>query len=85
MPVDREKTLYHLTPRGWIVGSVESMWARQNLKVEPPADRVETWYQSSGRSKGQNTWRMVWSSPDVSAEDRKALHERFPHFQDDIP
>jgi hypothetical protein len=87
MAVDRVETLYHLTPRGWIDGGVDSMWKDLNRTAgEPPADRVETWkhkiYQSSAYSPEENSWFMVWSSPDVSAEDRKALHEKFPHSQD---
>ena len=81
MAVDRVNTLYHLTPRGWIAGSTDSMWG--NSTIEPPTDRVETWehdiYQSSGYSPEERSWDMVWSSPDVSTEDRNALHEKFPH------
>jgi hypothetical protein len=44
---------------------------------------VESWknqtYQSSAYSPEENSWFMVWASPDVSAEDRKGLHEKFPH------
>jgi hypothetical protein len=87
MAVDRVETLYHLTPRGWISGSVDSMWTNLNCTAEPPADRVETWkhkiYQSSGYSPEENSWFMVWSSPDVSEEERKALHEKFPHDVDE--
>jgi hypothetical protein len=85
--VDRVNTLYHLTPRGWITGSVDSMWQDLNRTVEVPEDRVETWehkvYQSSGYSPEGHTWRMVWSSPDVTPGDRKELHKKFPHDQDD--
>ncbi len=87
MAVDRIEWLYHLTPHGWVPGSVNSMWTDHNSTVDPPADRVETWrrklYQSSAYSPEENTWYMVWSSPDVRAEDRKALHKKFPHEYDD--
>jgi hypothetical protein len=80
--------LYHLTPQGWVVGNV-NMFADLNLTVEPPADSVETWeheiYQSSGSPSEEDSWHMVWSSPAVSADDRKALHEKFPHEQDRGP
>lgn len=33
MAVDRVKTLYHLTPRGWITVSTDSMW--RDSTVEP--------------------------------------------------
>lgn len=86
MAVDRIETLYHLTPRGWTEGSVDSMWTAHNRVVEPPADRVETWkhklYQRSSYSLEENSWFMIWSSPDASAEERKALHEKFPHALD---
>ena len=86
MAVDRIETLYHLTPHGWIDGSVDSMWKSHNRVVEPPADCVETWkhrlYQSSAYSPEENSWFMVWSSPDVNEKDRKALHEKFPHDLD---
>jgi hypothetical protein len=84
--VDRINSLYHLTPRGWVDGSVESMWTDTNHSVEPPADRVETWehklYQASGYSREENSWQMVWSDSTTSAEDRRSLHELFPHDQD---
>ncbi len=84
MAVDRVNKLYHLTPLGWIAGSTDSMWG--NSTIEPPPDRVKTWeyeiYQSSGYSPGERSWDMVWSSPNVSAEDRNALHEKFPHRLD---
>jgi hypothetical protein len=86
MAVDRIKTHYHLTPRGWIEGNVDSMWTADNRTVEPPADRVETWehklYQASGWSREENSWSMIWFSPEISAEERKALHKKFPHDLD---
>ena len=77
MAVDRIESLYHLTPRGWIQGSVGSMWTAHNKTVEPPTDRVETWEPPE-----ENSWFIVWSSPEVSEEDRKALHVKFPHHLD---
>jgi hypothetical protein len=81
MAVDRVETPYHLTPRGWINGSVDSMWKDLNRTADPPADRVETskhkTYQSSAYSPEENSWCLVWEFPDASAEDRKALHEGF--------
>jgi hypothetical protein len=86
MAVDRVETLYHLTHRGWIEGTVDSMWSDLNRTVEPPTDCVETWkhklYQSSGYSREENSWFMVWFNPDVSEEERKALHAKFPHPED---
>jgi hypothetical protein len=86
MAVDRINSLYHLTPRGWIDGSVDSMWTAHNCTVEPPADRVETWehelYQASAYSPEENSWHMVWFSPTATEEERKALHEKFPHHHD---
>jgi hypothetical protein len=82
MAVDRIETLYHLTHNGWVEGSVDSMWTAHNQIVEPPADRVETWkyriYQSSAYSPEERSWDMVWHSPEVSAEERKALHQKYP-------
>lgn len=82
MAVDRIQTLHHLTPRGWIEGSTDSMWTAHNRTVEPPSDRVETWkykvYQSSAYSPEQRTWSRVWVSPNVTEEETKALHSRYP-------
>jgi hypothetical protein len=87
MAVDRIETLWHLTPRGWVEGSTDSMWTTHNRTIEPPPDRVETWneklFQASPYSPEQNSWGRVWSSPDVSEEDRKALHVKFPHELDE--
>jgi hypothetical protein len=59
------------------------MWTAHNQSVEPPPDRVETWkhrlYQSSAYSPEENSWYMIWSSPDVTEAERKVLHERFIH------
>jgi hypothetical protein len=86
MTEDRVETLYHLTPRGWIRGSVDTMWEKSNTTVTPPTDRVETWehklYQRSIYSPEENSWTMIWSSPKASAEVRRKLHERFPHEYD---
>lgn len=86
MAVARINSLYHLTPRGWIDGSADSMWTAHNCTVEPPADRVETWehelYQASAYSPEENSWQMVWFSPTATEEERRALHEQFPHDRD---
>jgi hypothetical protein len=83
----RVETLYHLTLRGWVRGSVNSMWEKSNSTVNPPADCVETWehklYQRTIYQPEENSWSMVWSSPKVRAEDRKRLDEKFPHEYDD--
>jgi hypothetical protein len=59
------------------------MWTSFNRIVDPPADRVDTWkrkvYQSSAYSPEENSWYMIWFSPDVTTEERKALHDKFPH------
>lgn len=82
MAVDRVEALWHLTPNGWIAGSVNSMWTGLNRTVEPPADRVETWLhklsQASANSPELNIFYMTWFSPTVSVEERKVLHEKFP-------
>jgi len=80
---------YHLTPHGWVLGSVERVWPGSpdwppdhNCTGEPPEDRVETWkhelHQSAIDSPEDESWLMVWSSPNVSEEYRKLLHEKFP-------
>ena len=70
MAVDRVESLYHLTPNGWVDGSVDSMWG--NKTVDPPSDRVETWkhkiYQSSAYSPEERSWdEVAGSSPVVPA------------------
>jgi hypothetical protein len=84
--VDRIESLYHLTPRGWVEGNVDSMWSDLNTTSERPGDCVETWkhklYQASGYSREENSWFMVWFNPSVSEEERKALHLKFPHAED---
>jgi hypothetical protein len=83
--------IYHLTPGGWVLGSVERVWSEspeftdwptdQNCTGEPPEDRVETWkhefHQSAVDAPEEESWLMVWSSPDVSDEHRKLLHQKF--------
>jgi hypothetical protein len=84
--IDRIESIYHLTRNGWVDGSVDSMWTAQNTTVEPPADRVESWrhklYQSSGWSGEENSFVMIWHDPTVSAEEREALHVKYPHPED---
>lgn len=72
----------HLTPNGWITGN-EWVNGSQTKTVEPPRDRIETWVELHADSSGG--WappavssKLVWESPNVSAEDRAELNKTFP-------
>ena len=42
MTYDSYQVEYHLTPHGWITGTVTDSGEKENA-TEPPFDRVETW------------------------------------------
>jgi hypothetical protein len=85
MAVDRISWEHHLTPEGWVQGTHDSMFTRKN-EVAPPTNRVETWLekttQSSAYSPEVNRWYKIWTSPTSTEEERKLLHEKFPHELD---
>jgi hypothetical protein len=68
MATNRENSLCHLTPNGWIVGDA------------PPLDRVETWsccVEEAGRAKRYVEWTRIWTNPDVARSERDRLRKRF--------
>jgi len=72
----------HLTPNGWVMGS-EWVNGTPIKTVAPPPDRVETWKElhqdsSGGWAPPAISSKPVWQSPDVSAELRAELNEKFP-------
>ena len=71
MAYDSIRTNYHLTPRGWELGS-------------PPDDRLETWErsidQASPWSKEYISWTCEWVREDVPRADRDTLREKHRNF-----
>lgn len=82
MASDEHQIERHLTPNGWIAGN-EWVNGKQIKTVELPPDRVETWVEEISDSSGgwapSTTFsKLVWESPDVSAEVRAELKKRYP-------
>jgi len=61
------KTIYHLSPDGWVPG------------VEPP-DRVETWRRKVS-SDDRVTWRCDRVDLKISNAERDALRKQFHAFK----
>lgn len=82
MASDEHQIERHLTPHGWISGN-EWVNGRQIKTVDLPADRVETWVEeisdsSEGWAPATTFSKLIWESPDVSAEVRAELNEKYP-------
>jgi len=81
MAYDRYEVEYHLTPSGWVAGTVTD-FGNQEKVIEPPPDRVETWLyemeQSSGWSAESRHWRIIWTHPTMPLADRTVLRRSFP-------
>lgn len=81
MAVDRVEIEYHLTPRGWVTGSVDSMFHADNVTVEAPPDRVVTLthktYQSSGWSPETRSVKVTWRGDATDAQ-IAGLRAKFP-------
>lgn len=71
MSYDNDKTIYSLTPSGWIV-------------EEPHPDAVERWsrhvYQASGWSREHITWSCLWVNPDVPRPERDRIRNKYREF-----
>jgi hypothetical protein len=80
MAYDRYEVEHHLTPAGWVTGTVTDSGNQETI-VEPPTDRVETWLykmeQSSGWSRESRHWELAWKHPSMSLEERRALRASF--------
>ncbi len=66
---------WHLTPRGWVRGNW-SINKPLELKVPPPADRIETWVkiettQGFQYTHAQKGWSLAWISPQYSDAERR--------------
>ena len=72
MSYDHYRSKYYLTMNGWIHEGAPCL----------PEDHAETWeekvYQGSGFGKESTHWRILWSNPSFTAQQRVELHERFP-------
>ena len=51
MAYDRYEVEHHLTPAGWVTGTVTDSGNQETI-VEPPTDRVETWLYKMEQSSG---------------------------------
>jgi len=67
MAADNEKTYWHLTPRGWVVGSYY-VFRRCVEEIPVPLDRVLTGsdhvYQQSTDTPQERTWTIEWRAAD---------------------
>ena len=81
MAYDRYEAEYHLTPAGWIIGTITDFGSTEAV-IEPPPDRVETWLyemeQSSGWSGEARHWRLLWAHPTMTVADRSIVRKSFP-------
>jgi hypothetical protein len=88
MADDRMEVEYHLTPAGWVTGTITDFGHVENITEAPP-DRVETWLyemeQSSGWSGESRSWRTIWIHATMAAPQRKALRESFPTPRTGLP
>jgi hypothetical protein len=75
MAYDRYEAEYHLTPAGWVIGTITD-FGNTEAVIEPPADRVETWLYEMEQSL-----RMVERSethPTMTVADRNIVRKSFP-------
>lgn len=81
MAADRLETEWHLTPSGWINGTIRFFGHIQGTAVEPPPDRVLTVvhkiYQRSEWSSEERSIYEIWRSPSDSVTIDE-LRRRFP-------
>ncbi|MGH7514771.1 MAG: hypothetical protein ACREOQ_17840 [Gemmatimonadales bacterium] len=88
MAVDRWTLEYHLTPKGWVVGTSTFFDKVEDPAVPRPSDAVETWiekhYQKSAFSKEEVSFNRTWVAPDASPETISKLHAHFPDHDKDL-
>ena len=68
MGMRRQKSTYHLTRNGWVIGDAA------------PAGRIETWscvVERAGRAKRYVEWTCLWADADVSQSERDTLRQQF--------
>jgi hypothetical protein len=72
---------YHLTPSGWQKGTYRFFGKIRGDEIPRPVEAVETWEQgckqASGWSREEYKQCFVWSSSEVSDDEKIALPERF--------
>jgi hypothetical protein len=80
MSVDDWSQEHHLTPSGWVKGTYK--YYGKGTAIPRPADAVETWEehctQSSAFSREHYTHAKLWSDPNISETERRALVDKFP-------
>jgi hypothetical protein len=78
---DDRKTEYHLTPRGWIRGTIRFFSHVQGAEVARPADAVATFqdriYQRSGWSPEERSFEEIWRSDKTNDPELEALMRKF--------
>ena len=81
MSCDSTDDEYHLTPNGWVDGT-HYYYGKATKPIDPPKDRVETWVrqmrQSYSYAAEHITWKHIWTSPDYSESEMRALKEKYP-------
>jgi hypothetical protein len=80
MSADRYTEEHHLTPKGWVTGTL-IVYDKVKQTIERPKDTALTMLKESEQSCGfaseENSWREVWRSRDISTAQVKRLHKKF--------
>jgi hypothetical protein len=73
---------YHLTPQGWLKGTLKYFSAAVGPEIPRPEDAVETWIERSRQPVGVSSPEryssaMLWWTPEWSPDRRAALRAQF--------
>lgn len=92
MGTEVERTVWHLTPRGWVSGD-STINAPVNVSLNAPSDRVETWietirtHDTYGGRRTPDWGSPQWVSPGYTEAQRDDLRAsiRRPARESDDP
>jgi hypothetical protein len=81
MTFDGIKTQFHITPRGWFVGSQAIFGPMKDAEARRPVDAVatfeETIHQASEGAPESKSWTQVWRKEDASDASVDNLLDKF--------
>ena len=82
MSADNYKEEYHLTSKGWILGTRYYFGKIQGDSIERPNNTVETWIYhetlSSIYSKSDIEFYEIWQNSTIDTEVIAHLHQKYP-------
>jgi len=82
MAADDCSTEYHLTPKGWVIGTSYFFSNVNGKEIAPPIDRVLTLvgrtFQRSAWSPDERSLSEQWRSPIASDIELAELQRKFP-------